>query len=125
MYSILYLQHNFVAMRNSTDNLLNDLKEAQSFQDSYAPGIFGGSPADVGEEHSNDRLCQDGEGREWAAYLFFFCSGPVCKFYKKCLTRECRSEEEARMVVEYGKQFSVINQDVNGPVIESTALNLN
>ncbi|MEM1325979.1 MAG: hypothetical protein AAGI23_08505 [Bacteroidota bacterium] len=53
------------------------------------------------------------KGDHWQAQLFSFCQGASCHFYKECFNKKCRSEQEARILIEYGRNIARINRISN------------
>lgn len=113
-------------MNNIFQKLLQEADQSASIQDSYAPQVFDQLEGAIG---TKERVQLTGyikrNGKKWAVYLFYFCQGPVCRFYKKCLNSKCRSEVEAKIVLEYGKNFAAINEEDQAQKIEYFELNEN
>jgi cobyric acid synthase len=53
------------------------------------------------------------QGDHWQAQLFSYCKGTACQFYRECVNKKCRSEQEAQIVIEYGKNIARINRISN------------
>ena len=108
-------------MKEITQGLIQELTQNEAVQDCYAPEVLN-NPKENTLTNSiqlSGHIIQ--KGKKWAVYLFFFCQGPVCRFYKKCLNRQCRSEAEARIVLEYGKNV----ERINNPDQEIESVNIN
>lgn len=114
-------------MQDLVKELTRSVLKEQQEQDSYAPDALRRGKRKVEKNKSVLQLTgyTKRKGNRWCAYLLFFFQADTCRFYKKCLNKQCRSEEEARLVIEYGKQVIEINQATADQKIESTILNLN
>lgn len=64
-------------------------------------------------------------GETWDASVFMCCQGTKCQFWKKCMTKKCSSEAEAKIVTEYGKSVAQINHHAANHLTKFTNLNWN
>lgn len=49
------------------------------------------------------------KGKTWCVSVVLCCDRQSCRFYKECFNRSCRSEQEAKVVMDYGKNLALLN----------------
>ncbi|MEN0047037.1 MAG: hypothetical protein AAF806_08275 [Bacteroidota bacterium] len=62
--------------------------------------------------------------QKWCVRVVLCCSKKSCRFYKECLHRSCRSEQEAQVVMDYGKNLALLSLE-DEPLLDFSAMTWN
>ncbi|MEM8526640.1 MAG: hypothetical protein AAGG68_18500 [Bacteroidota bacterium] len=102
-------------------SILNGLRQGEIAID---PLRYGLNEQQLQEENTSLLGSVKCKGKKWCVRVVLCCNKKSCCFYKECLHRSCRSEQEAQVVMNYGRNLALLNLE-DEPLLDFSAMTWN